>query len=140
LQSGNLSNTDLNNGKPAFQVRDNNTFLLGKLLKLEITGDYQSSLIYSYFFVKPRYSIDAGLSHSFWDKKANIKFAVDDIFNTRRNDVTSTSQGNYIDIHQKNDSRYARITLTYNFGNTKIKVRQHETGAEQESNRVKNGN
>lgn len=140
LQSGNLSNTDLNNGKPAFQVRDNNTFLLGKLLKLEITGDYQSSLIYSYFFVKPRYSIDAGLNHSFWDKKANIKFAVDDIFNTRRNDVTSTSQGNYIDIHQKNDSRYARITLTYNFGNTKIKVRQHETGAEQESNRVKSGN
>ncbi|MEB0263459.1 MULTISPECIES: hypothetical protein [unclassified Mucilaginibacter] len=40
---------------------------------------------------------------------------------------------------QKNETRIGRITFTYNFGNSKIKASQHQTGAEDEKGRVKSG-
>ncbi|QQL49013.1 TonB-dependent receptor domain-containing protein [Mucilaginibacter ginkgonis] len=135
-----LSNGVLNAGKVAYQVKATQTFAITKTFKAEVMGDYQSPLIYGYFLVHPQYAIDGGLSKSFADKKLNVKLSVSDIFNMRTNNVTSIAQGSTIDIHQKNDSRVARLTLTYNFGNSKIKARQHETGADAERNRVKTGN
>jgi iron complex outermembrane receptor protein len=44
-----------------------------------------------------------------------------------------------LDIRKKNETRLGRLTLTYNFGNSKIKVRQHQTGADDEKGRVKSG-
>ena len=139
-QSGNLSSGTINDGKLAYQLKATQTFSLAKNFKAEVMGDYQSSLIYGYFQVKPQYAVDAGLSHSYADKKVNIKLSVSDIFNIRTNNVTSVSQGNIINIHQKNESRIGRLTFTYNFGNNKIKARQHETGADAEKNRVKGNN
>lgn len=138
--NGTLTSGQLNDGKWAYQFRTTNTFAFAKTWKFELMTDYQSSLIYGYFHIKPQYSIDGGISKSFLNKKANIKFSVSDIFNMRKNNVLSVSQGNYIDIHQKNETRVGRLTFTYNFGNTKIKVRQHQTGSDEERNRVKNGN
>ncbi|OKS89137.1 outer membrane beta-barrel family protein [Mucilaginibacter polytrichastri] len=128
----------LNDGKVAYQVKTTNTFAVTKTFKAEIMTDYSSSLVYGYFNVKAQYSIDGGLSKSFANKKANLKLSVSDIFNMRKNNVTSENNGNLIDIHQKNETRVARLTFTYNFGNSKIKARQHQTGADDEKNRVKN--
>ena len=135
-----LSNGMLNAGKVAYQIKATQTFALTKTFKAEVMGDYQSSLIYGYFLVHPQYSIDGGLSKSFAQKKFSVKLSVSDIFNMRTNNVTSIAQGSPIDIHQKNDTRVTRLTLTYNFGNSKIKARQHQTGADDEKNRVKSGN
>ena len=63
-----------------------------------------------------------------------------DIFNTLRNDVNSQYQNTDLFITQKRESRITRLTLTYNFGNNKIKARQHQTGADDEKNRVKGAN
>ena len=90
--------------------------------------------------MKPQYSNDIGLSHSFDNKKANLKFSVSDIFNQRRNDVTSNYQTNNLDIRQKNNTRVARLTFTYNFGNNKIKAREHQSGADDLKGRVKGSN
>jgi iron complex outermembrane receptor protein len=128
----------LNDGKLAYQIKTTNTFAVTKTFKAEVMTDYQSSLVYGYFNVKSQYSIDGGLSKSFANKKANLKLSVSDIFNMRKNNVTSESNGNFIDVHQKNETRVARLTFTYNFGNSKIKARQHQTGADDEKNRVKN--
>jgi len=138
--SNGLEGGNLNDGEPACQIRATETFTPIKGYKLEITSDYQSALIYALFVVKRQYWTDAGLSHSFADKKANIKFSVSDIFNTHTNDVTSNYESNNLIINQKNETRVARLTLTYNFGNNKIKARQHQTGADDEKNRVKGGN
>lgn len=139
-QSGNLSSGNINDGKITYQIKATQTFALAKNFKAELMGNYQSSLVYGYFHIKPQYAVDFGLSRSFAQKKLNVKLSVSDIFNIRTNNVTSVSQGNIIEIHQKNETRIGRLTLTYNFGNNKIKARQHETGADSEKNRVKGSN
>jgi hypothetical protein len=140
FKSNGLEGGNLNSGQGAYQIRTTQTFLPLNGYKAELTSNYQSGLIYGLFNVKPQYSTDAGVSHSFANKKANIKLSVSDIFNQRRNDVSSVYQNNNLDIRQKSESRITRLTFTYNFGNNKLKVRQHKTGADAEKGRVNGGN
>jgi iron complex outermembrane receptor protein len=140
FKSASLLGADLNRGQAAVQFKTTQTFQVAKGYKAELMGDYQSALTYGIFYVKPRHSVDAGISHSFLDKKANLKLSVSDIFNTRRNDVTSNYQTNDLDIHQKGETRITRLTFTYNFGNSKIKSHEHQSGADDEKGRVKGSN
>ncbi|MDB5130336.1 MAG: TonB-dependent receptor, partial [Mucilaginibacter sp.] len=140
FKSNGLEGGNLDRGQFAYHVRTTQTLTPYTGYKAEISANYQSDLTYGLYDVKPRYSIDAGVSHSFADKKANIKLSVSDIFNMQRNDVTSNYQNTHLDISQKRESRITRLTLTWNFGNNKIKARQHQTGAEDEKGRVKGAN
>jgi hypothetical protein len=138
--SNGLEGANLNAGQAAWQGRITETFTPLKGYKFELTSNYQSSLVYGLFNVKPQYSTDAGVSHSFAEKKANIKFSVSDIFNQRTNNVTSNYADNDLIINQRRQSRVARITLTYNFGSNKFQAREHQSGADEEKNRVKGNN
>jgi len=140
FKSNGLEGSNLNAGQAAFQIRTTQTFTPIKGWKAELTGNYQSALTYGLFYVKPQYSFDGGISHSFAQKKANIKFSMSDIFNTRRNDVTSNYGNNNLDIRQKRDTQIGRLTFTYNFGSSKIKARHHESGADDLKQRVKGNN
>ncbi len=140
FKSNGLEGGDLNKGQAAYQIRINQTLTPIKGYKFELTGDYQSALTYGLFEVKPQYGVDAGVSHSFAKKKANIKFSVSDIFNIRKNDVTSHYQAVNFDVTQKHETRIARLTFTYNFGSNKVQVRQRRTGADDEKGRVKGAN
>jgi len=140
FKSNNLEGGNLDRGQAAYNIRATETLTPIPGFKFEFTGNYQSALTYALFYVKPQYSIDGGVSHAFLDKKANIKFSVTDMFNMRTNDVTSNYQAVNFDIRQRRESRVARITLTYNFGSTKIKMREHENASGDESGRVKGNN
>ena len=140
FKSDSLLGATLKDGQYAYQLKLMNTFQVAKSYKAELMGNYQSALTYGIFNVKPQYSIDAGVSHSFADKRANIKLSMNDIFNMRRNDVTSYYQTNNLDIRQKNETRITRLTFTYNFGSTKLKMRDHQSGADDLKGRVKGNN
>lgn len=140
FKSDSLLGANYNQGKAAFQTKVLNTFTIGNGFRAELSGDYQSPLVYGVFNIKPQYSIDGGLSKTFLNKKLNVKFSVSDIFNTRTNNLTSNYQNTNIVIYQKRDSRVALLTLTYNFGNSKLApTRRHKSGADDEKNRVKGG-
>ncbi len=139
FKSNNLEGGNLDRGQVAYNLRASQTFKPLENFKIEITSQYQSELTYGLFEVKPRYSTDAGISHNFANKKASIKFSVSDIFNTLTNNVTSVYQNNNLDVTQRRETRLARLTLTYNFGNNKIKAREHHTSDDEEKNRVKSG-
>jgi iron complex outermembrane receptor protein len=139
FKSDTLAGFNFNDGRAAFQGRTTQTFKFAGY-RLEVMGDYQSALTYGIYKIKPRYSVDLGVSKSFMDKKLNVKLACDDIFNIRRNDLSSHALNNNFDIRQRNDSRVGRLTLTYNFGNSSIKSREHRSGADDEKGRVKGNN
>jgi len=140
FKSNGLEGSNLDAGRAAFQIRTTQTFTPVKGWKAELTGNYQSALTYALFYVKPQYSVDGGISHSFANKKANIKLSMSDMFNTRRNDVTSNYGDNDLDIRQKRETRITRLTFTYNFGSNKIHARHHESGADDLKQRVKGAN
>lgn len=140
FKSDGLEGGNLDRGQVAYNIRATQTFTPFAGYKAELTSNYQSDLTYSLYDVKARYSTDAGISHSFADKKANIKLSMSDIFNTLHNDVNSNYENTILYITQKRESRITRLTFTYNFGNNKIKAREHQSGADDEKSRVKGNN
>jgi hypothetical protein len=139
FKSDSLAGYNFHDGQWAYQARTTQTFKFAGA-RLEVMGDYQSALTYGIYKIRPRYSVDMGISKSFMDKKFNIKLACDDIFNIRRNNLSSNALNNSFTIRQHNDTRVGRLTLTYNFGNNSIKVREHRSGADDEKGRVKGNN
>lgn len=121
FKSDTLAGQKFNDGQWAFQGRTTQTFKFAGY-RFEVTGDYQSSLTYGIYKIRPRYSVDMGVSKSFMEKKFNIKASCDDIFNIRRNDLSSQVVNNNFVIKQKNDTRVMRLTFTYNFGNSSSRL------------------
>ncbi|MGZ3944599.1 MAG: TonB-dependent receptor domain-containing protein [Mucilaginibacter sp.] len=140
FKSNGLDGGNLDRGQTAYNIRTTQTFTPISGYKAELTANYQSDLTYGLYDVKPRYSMDAGISHSFAQKKFNVKLSTSDIFNTLRNDVNSNYQSTVLFITQKRESRITRLTVTYNFGNNKIKARQHQSGDDDLKQRVKGNN
>lgn len=139
FKSDSLFGGNLNDGKLAYQVKTTQTFTFAGM-KVELFSRYNSPMIYGIYHLHSRWSNDVGVSRSFYQKKLNIKFAVTDVFNTWSNNLDANYQADNFSIKQKGQTRGARLTLTYNFGNSKIKASQHRSGAEDESQRVKGSN
>jgi iron complex outermembrane receptor protein len=139
FKSNDVNGGNVNNGRKAFTFKTTQNLLFGDY-KGEITGDYRSALTYGIFNIYRRYSVSAAVGRSFANKKINVKMGLDDIFNTLRNDISSNELGNNFVIMQKRDTRLFKLNVTYNFGNSKIKKREHRTGAEDEINRAGGGN
>jgi iron complex outermembrane receptor protein len=135
----NSTKLTLNNGQFAGNGNSINTFILSKTVKMEGTFNYQSPLTYGLFQIRSQYSFDAGISRSFAEKKATLKFSVSDVFNTRQQNLSVRQDNINFDVFQKNETRVARLTFTYNFGNSKIQARRHQSGADDEKSRVKSG-
>jgi hypothetical protein len=128
-------NNPLESGQFATQVYNNNTLTISPTLRAEATLNYQSPLTYSIYKVDQQWSVDAGLNKSFKNKKANIKLAVSDVFNTKTQNVSTRHANLNADINQKRETRIIRLTLSYNFGSTKIETRNIDNSSD-EKNRV----
>lgn len=134
-KADNINGGNIDNKSTGFVFKTTQNLIFGTF-KGEIQYNYNSRMTMGIYDLYARQSVSAAVSKTFADKKFNLKFGVDDILNTLRFDVDSRQLGNDFTIRQKNDSRVFRLTATYNFGNAKIKQRDHRTGAEEESNRV----
>ncbi|GAB4464994.1 MAG: outer membrane beta-barrel family protein [Thermoflexibacter sp.] len=118
-----------------------NTFSLTKATKLEITGFYQSAMIYGIFNFSEQYQIDMGLSHSLMGGKMRLRASVTDVFNTRNNRMLISQGTLNSNIYNKWETRVARLTLTYNFGRNEIKpARQRKTSIDDVQRRVGGNN
>lgn len=129
---GPLNGDYLKQGQFAWQLRSNHTFNILSTLTAEASVNYRSSLIYSVYHIGAQWSIDAGLNKSFYHKKANLKLSVSDIFDTRIQDVRTRYNNMNTIVNQKNETRVARLTFTYSFGNLKSGARR-ETQSEEKS-------
>ena len=134
-----LAGSALKTGKTSFQFRAQNTFTIIKGLTAELMGNYESPLDYGTLSIEARYGIDMGITKSLLNKKASLKLALNDVFNTQETHLSSTYPGLSYSLYQKNETQVGRISFTYRFGKNEIKpARRRSTGTEAEQGRMKN--
>nr|WP_199156819.1 TonB-dependent receptor [Pedobacter sp. ASV2] len=134
-----LAGREINTNKTSFQFKSQQTFTIIKSFTGEINASYESPLDAGTIAIKERYGFDIGLSKSFMEKKMNLKFSLSDVLHTQRFNATSTYPNLFYTIRQDYDSRVARISFTYRFGQNEIKpARRRSTGLESEQGRMKN--
>ncbi|RAJ32968.1 outer membrane beta-barrel protein [Pedobacter cryoconitis] len=141
FSSPDLSGAPFKNGKLTFMMNTTQTFTLNPTMNAELSANYQSAQVFGTYIARPVYGVDLGISKSFADKKATIKLAASDLFNTRKIVVKSAIPLQDYNLSQKQESRIFRLTFSYNFGSSGVKaVRERSNSSEGEQNRVKSGN
>ncbi|WP_433903184.1 TonB-dependent receptor domain-containing protein [Sphingobacterium puteale] len=124
--------------KLSFQVSSNHDIRIGETTNLELTANYFSPAVYGVFSFKSYYGVDLGAGKTFFDKRLNVKLAVNDILNTRgQRRLSSVQENGYYRIRNGYDSRVIRLSLSYRFGNINIKSVDKRAGNNDEDNRLK---
>ena len=137
-QTDNLNGFAYNKKKLNFTFNSSHSFTLSTTTTAELSGDYTSAQIYGTYAIKPYYGIDLGLKKSFLDNKFSLKFAVNDVLNTRKARVNSAVANLAYSLSQKQETNIFRLSFNYAFGNSKVKsARERQTGAAAEEGRIK---
>lgn len=115
----------------------NNTFTLGKGWTAELSGYYQSKMVWGLFYIKNLAQVTAGVQRTSKDKNSTLKFSVSDLFLTNHIAVEVEYQNQNFFTDRTWDSRVATLSYTYRFGkNTVAKARQRNSGVEDEKRRA----
>ena len=132
IPSGILDNKNL-----AYQLYLSNNFTLPNDWALEVTGNYRSPMTYGIIEIVSQYSFDLGISKSILNGKGNLKIGLDDIFKTRRDGGGVFQDDINLTVNNTYDSRRAKVSFSYKFGNQKVKAaRKRSTATEDETNRI----
>ncbi|RYY27813.1 MAG: TonB-dependent receptor [Chitinophagaceae bacterium] len=137
--NGRLGSTNLNTGKPSYDLRSNNTFTIGKGWTAELTGTYNSSGQDGFMVFDPRWGVSAGIQKTILDGKGTLRVNMTDIFWTNLPKAVITYD-NYVEKWRAyRETRVANITFSYRFGNNKVQAaRRRTTGSEEERRRAGN--
>jgi len=113
------------------------TFDLPSKFKLEISGYFSGPGVWGGVFkYNPNGALNVGLQRKFLADKLNVKLAANDIFYTSGWNGASQFNGLRSEGQGRWDSRRVALSLSYNFGNDKVKSRKRNTGLEDEAKRV----
>ncbi len=137
--NGSLGSTRLNNGRPAFDYRMNNTFTLGKGWVTELNANLTTGGQYGFMVLDPQWGIALGVQKSLWQNKGTLRLNVTDLFWTNLPKAVIT-YNNYIEKwHAYRETRIATLSFTYRFGkNTVQAARRRTTASEEERQRAGN--
>ena len=141
FSSPDLMGLPFHSGKTSYLLSTLQSLRLSKTISTELSFNYQSAQVYGTYAVRPLYSTDLGISKSFAGKRAMLKLAANDVFNSMKARISSTVPGQDYQLLQKQESRIFRLTFSYNFGSSLIKaVTDHKNGSSTEKNRIKTSN
>lgn len=120
-----------------YSIFSQQTFKLGKGFTGELSGYFSGPGIWGGVFkYKTSGSFNVGLQKRFFNDQLNVKVSGNDLFFTTGwrgfsefNGLRSEGSGNW-------DSRRATLSLSYNFGNQKVKSRKRKTGLGDEAKRA----
>ncbi|MEI9955317.1 MAG: TonB-dependent receptor [Ferruginibacter sp.] len=136
---GSFSGTTLNNGKPAADLRTNNTFTFKKGWTAELNASINTGGQYGFMVLDPQWGLSTGVQKIILQKKGTLRFNITDIFWTNLPKAVVT-YNNYIEKwHAYRETRVANLTFTYRFGNNKVQAaRRRTTASEEERQRAGN--
>ncbi|MFD1820217.1 outer membrane beta-barrel protein [Pseudarcicella hirudinis] len=122
----------------SYTFNSSHQFTLPNGYSMELSGWYQAPFIEGQLAGRSMGAISWGVQKKLMNNKATLKLNVNDVF--WLNQFRGSFVFNDIDVKVSNrwESRVARLTFTYRFGNNKVAAaRQRATGLEDEKNRVK---
>ncbi len=129
---GKFSGTNLNNGRPAADIRTNNTFTFKKGWTAELNANLNTGGQYGFMVMDPRWGVAAGVQKSVMNKKGTVRLNITDIFWTNLPKAVVTFN-NYVEKwHAERETRVANISFTYRFGNNKVQAARRRTTASEE--------
>ncbi len=114
------------------------TFTLPWKMTGEITGYYLgpglagATLRYDGFGM-----LGVGVQRNFFDDQLSVKISGNDLLQTNVFHGTSDFNGLYTTLDVTRDSRRVALSLSYDFGNQKVRSRRRTTGLDEEAGRVK---
>lgn len=124
----------------SYSIFQQQTIDLPAGFKGEISGWFSGPGVWGGVFrYETSWSLDLGLQRKFMNDQLNAKLSVSDLFYESGWDGYSEFNGLYSIGGGRWDSRRVSLSLSYNFGNENVKSRKRETGLEEESNRLGEG-
>jgi hypothetical protein len=113
------------------------TFKVTKKLTAQLNGFYEAPTYYAISQYKSYYYLNGGLRYAILSNNGSIGFFARDIFNTDKNRYHTNFENLDLTATEKN-LRYVTATFTYRFGKRTVKtVAKHNTGIDEETNRLK---
>jgi iron complex outermembrane receptor protein len=121
----------------SWDMNMNNNIVLGKGWTAEVSGFYQSRMVWGLFYIKNLAQVSAGIQKTSPDRNSTFKLSVSDIFQTNHIAVDVRYQNQDFFTNRTWDSRVVTLSYTYRFGkNTVPKARQRTSGVEDEKRRA----
>jgi hypothetical protein len=131
--SGNMSKE-----QSSFCINSINTFMLPKSYSIELSGFYNSKMVYGLFEIEDQYSVDLGVQKTFVNNKATIKLSARDILGTLKSKAFVKYDNINLISRNSWDSQKVSLTFSYRFGQDDLKPsRQRSTGMDEQRNRIK---
>ncbi|HTL81911.1 MAG TPA: outer membrane beta-barrel family protein, partial [Bacteroidia bacterium] len=134
----NVDGVSLNRGNTALDLYLTETFTVFKDWKVQVSGWYQSRMVYTIFTLGSTSDVSIGISKSFLKKKLNCSLNAGDLFyqNTQHVTVNFGTQDLY--AWHEFDTRVVFLRAKYNFGNAKAaRKSQFSSGADDLKDRAK---
>ena len=119
----------------SFYYSVNNTITLNKKKTYFLALNFWHSLPYTYgnTYLKDQLEFSTGLRTAIFDKSLNANFVVNDIFRTIKNNGYSAYSAYVENFTQYNDHRKFTLSLSYSFGNKKVKSLDKSTKFEEKN-------
>lgn len=135
--NGRFSGTVLSNGRPALDIRTNNSFTFKNGWTAECNASLNTGGQYGFMVLDPQWALSTGVQKTILKNKGTVRFNVTDIFWTNLPKAVVTF-GNYIEKWRAyRETRVANISFTYRFGSNKIQgSRRRTTASEEERQRA----
>lgn len=126
------------NQNTSWTARLQNGFVWGKKgWSAELTGSYQSQLVWGLFTIKDLGQVNVGIQKLSKDKNSTFKLNVSDIFYTNHIAVIVKYQNMDFFTNRTWDGRVATLSFTHRFGkNTVQQARRRSSGVEDEKRRA----
>lgn len=129
---------NLDFGATAFTFQSTNTFPLPAHFTAELSGYYQSRMLWSIFSISPRYQISVGVRKTILQDKGTIKLNLSDVFNTMHGTASVKYQNLDLTSTNRWESRRISLSFSYRFSKGNVKeLKHHESSIDEEQNRIK---
>jgi hypothetical protein len=125
----------------SYNVYTSQNFVIAKGFSAELAAWYNSKNVYGFYRAQPMGAFSIGLQKTLMNGKASLKLNVNDPFWLNKFEGRANYQDINFRVRARWESRIARLTFTYRFGNQNVKAaRQRSTSTEAERNRAGGGN